>query len=143
MRVRARWTALAVAMTIVVVPAAAGATAQQAAPNPAPTTAPAAPHEGGDRVALPAPSAAQTQAAASAADPEATVPARPGATAAPVNPAATTLVQPGGQTFTATAWGDGFSHGYQDEAGYTVTRRSDGTWVYATGVDAAGDLVAS
>ena len=62
----------------------------------------------------------------------------PGSTAAPVNPAPVTLVQPDGSTFTAVPWGDGLSHGYQTEAGYTVTRRADGTWVYATTVHGSG-----
>ncbi|WP_426571557.1 M6 family metalloprotease domain-containing protein [Aquihabitans sp. McL0605] len=139
---RARWTALAVAVAIVVVPAAAGADAAQLVPaTTAPiTSTPPAGTAGDPGVALPAPTAADT--ASADAEPEATHAVRPGTTAAPVNPAATTLVQPDGTTFSATAWGDGTSHGYQDASGYTVTRRADGTWVYATAVDRGGDLVA-
>ncbi len=71
-------------------------------------------------------------AEAAAVDAAAELPA--GSTAAPVNPTPTTLVQPDGTAFTAVPWGDGLAHGYRTEAGYTITRRTDGTWVYATSV---------
>jgi len=41
------------------------------------------------------------------------------------------LVQPGGEEFKATQWGNEESHGWEKITGYTIKKDSDGVWEYA------------
>ncbi len=63
-----------------------------------------------------------------------------GSLAAPVR---IDLAQPDGSRLSAVLKGDASRHWYQTASGYSLVQDASRTWRYATGVDAAGQLVAS
>jgi M6 family metalloprotease-like protein len=61
------------------------------------------------------------------------------ASAAPASDQLHTKAQPDGTQFEARQWGSEFNHGWEVKDGYTIIKRTDGWWVYAT-VD-SGEIV--
>lgn len=53
------------------------------------------------------------------------------ASAAPAGDNYHVLTQPDGTQFEAKQWGNEFNHGWENKDGYTITKTSDGWWVYA------------
>jgi len=68
------------------------------------------------------------------------LPSGPGA---PIAPGPFRVTQPGGTTFSMTAWGDSQTHGYQTAKGYAIAKDADGVWRYAVRTDAAGRALPS
>ena len=60
-----------------------------------------------------------------------------------MSPLEVLLVQPDGTTFSAIGWGDESSNGYETLEGYTVVRKPDDVWVFASSRGPDGSLRAS
>lgn len=137
---------MALVASLVLGGTAAGATAgagaaprdERAGPSAAPSAEPSAV----EPVSVPVPDGPEPEASIAVQDGGEGAAADPSGTrGAPVDPTPVTLTQPDGSTLTARRWGDGVLNGYEDLAGYTIAEGPSGSWVYAEGVDRAGDLV--